>query len=346
MTEAYRGRGPVLEVGRRVGGPITTRLTTRLGIAHPIVSAPMGGVAGGALAAAVSASGALGMIGAGHATRPWLEKQFTVAADARVGCGFIAWQLAGEPGLLELALERHPAALMLSFGDIDPFAARVKDADVPLMCQVSSLREAARAIDRGADVLIAQGREAGGHGRHDRSTMALVPEICDLVVCRGADTPVLAAGGIADGRGLAAALMLGAAGALIGTRFCATAEALVSPLEQERVSRATGDDTVTTRVYDEVRGVSWPAGYTSRVLRSAFTAAWHDGTAGPLSPDEIGEAADQYRRGMRDDDEGVVSVTAGEAVGLISRPDAAGTVVEVLLAEAIAALETAPVPEL
>lgn len=329
-------------LSRAGSGSISTALTSRLGITHPLVSAPMSGVAGGALAAAVSDAGGLGMIGGGYASHAWLTKEFTTAADSRVGCGFVAWQLARDPDLLDLALERDPAAIMLSFGDIGPFAPRVKNSGIPLLCQVSSVREALRAIEDGADIVVAQGSEAGGHGRHRRSTMALVPEICDLVSCRRMDTPVLAAGGIGDGRGLAAALMLGAAGALVGTRFLATPEALVSPVVQERLARATGDDTLTTTVYDQVCGVTWPTGYSSRVLRSSFTAAWHGTDKNVLLDQQLCEAAQLYRLGAQHEDVDIVAVTAGEAVGVVSRPEAAATVVEVILAEAVAALEVGP----
>ncbi len=188
-----------------------TPATSLLGITYPLVSAPMGAVSRGALAAAVSDAGGLGMLGAGHADAAWLAREFTTAADRRVGCGFITWRLKTEPALLDLALERGVAAIMLSYGDIAPFACRVRDAGIPLICQVSTVGEAARALDDGADLLVAQGSEAGGHGTHRRSTLTLVPEVCDLVSQRRTGTPVLAAGGVADGRGLAAAMMFGAA---------------------------------------------------------------------------------------------------------------------------------------
>ncbi len=318
---------------------LCTPATSLLGITYPLVSAPMGDVSGGALAAAVSDAGGLGMLGVGYADAAWLAKEFTTAAGRRVGCGFITWRLAREPALLDLALERGAAAIMLSYGDVGPLAARVRDAGIPLLCQVSTVGEAARALDDGADVLVAQGSEAGGHGTHRRSTLTLVPEVCDLVSQRRTGTPVLAAGGVADGRGLAAALMLGAAGALLGTRFLATSEALVCPRAQERIARATGDDTLTTTVYDQVRGVPWPTGYSSRVLASSFTTAWHGTDENLLLDQGLCEATRQYRSGADHEDLDVAAVTAGEAVGLVSRPEPAATVVDVVVAEALAALE-------
>lgn len=321
------------------GAGLDTPATSALGVEHPVVQAPMGGVAGGALAAAVSRAGALGMIGIGYADAAWLNKQLTIASGSRVGCGFITWRLARDPGLLDIALDRGSAAIMLTCGDARPFAGRIGAAGIPMICQVSNTREAAEAIDAGADVLVAQGSEAGGHGTHDRSTMTLVPEVCDLVCRGGSSVPVLAAGGIADGRGLAAALMLGASGALVGTRFWATSEALVSPRAHERVARATGDDTLATTVYDQVRGVNWPSGYSSRVLRSSFTDAWHGSDSSVLLDRDLSEATRQYQAAVDADDVGTVAVTVGEAVGIIDRPESAATVVEMMLAEALAALK-------
>lgn len=125
-----------------------------------------------------------------------------------MGCGFITWSLARQPQLLDLALQYEPVAVMLSFGDPAVFADAIKSAGTRLVCQIQNRTQAERALQVGADVLVAQGTEAGGHGHGPRSTLTLVPEIVDLVTARGTDIPVIAAGGIADGRGLAAALML------------------------------------------------------------------------------------------------------------------------------------------
>jgi nitronate monooxygenase len=137
---------------------------------------------------------------------------------------------------------------MLSFGDPGPFAGAVTAVGARLICQVQNRDQAARALDAGCDVLVAQGWEAGGHGYGPRGTMTLVPEIVDLVAASGGQVPVLAAGGIADGRGLAAALMLGAAGVLVGTRFYAADEALSTVPAREQVVAACGDDTCRTEI--------------------------------------------------------------------------------------------------
>ncbi|HRE01461.1 MAG TPA: nitronate monooxygenase, partial [Ilumatobacteraceae bacterium] len=208
---------------------IRTRVTELLGVRHPVLLAPMGDTAGGRLAAAVSAGGGFGLIGGGYGDVAWLEREIDAAAGARVGIGFITFALDQHDGALDVALAARPVAVQLSFGDPRPYAERVKAAGALLICQVQSRTEIDHAVEAGADVLIAQGSDAGGHGRGDRATMGLIPSVLDRV----GDTPVVAAGGIADGRGLAGALALGAAGVCMGTRFLASAEAISTPAEAE-----------------------------------------------------------------------------------------------------------------
>jgi nitronate monooxygenase len=238
---------------------------------HPVVLAPMGSVAGGALAAAVSNAGGLGLVGGGYGELSWLRTELGTASSATRrpwGAGLIAWH--APPEALEAILTHQPRVVMLSFGDALPFAARIKAAGALLMVQVHDVEAARAARDAGADLIVAQGAEAGGHGA-TAGTLPLVPAVVDAV----APTPVIAAGGIADGRGLAAALALGAEGALIGTAFCASDEALLHPRAKERLVAATGAETVRTRVFDIVRGYDWPAPYTGRALRNRFTERWH-----------------------------------------------------------------------
>src|SRR5579883_2833265 len=189
--------------------PLITRLTERLGIKHPILLAQMALVSGGGLAGAVTAAGGLGIIGGGYGDAAWLESQFAAAGNHRVGCGFITWSLATRPQLLDVALAHKPAAVMLSFGDPRPFAPAIKAAGAALICQVQELAHVEEALDAGADIIVAQGSEAGGHGA-SRATLPFVPQVADLVARRAPEAMVVAAGGIAEGRGLAAALMLGA----------------------------------------------------------------------------------------------------------------------------------------
>ncbi|MFZ0227355.1 MAG: nitronate monooxygenase, partial [Mycobacterium sp.] len=266
-----------------------TRLTEFFGIEHPILSAPMALISGGRLAAAVTSSGGLGLIGGGYGDSDWLQREFGLADGERVGCGFITWSLARKPELLDETLERQPATIMLSFGDLQPFAERIHAAGVPLIAQVQKLNHARQALDAGAEILAAQGGEAGGHGMTVRSTFTLVPDVVDLAAERAPDTLVLAAGGVADGRGLAAARVLGADGVLVGTRFWASPEALVSPRAHQRAVGAGGDDTYRTRVYDVVRRLDWPPEYNERALSNPFVDGWHANEAALLSslPDAV-----------------------------------------------------------
>ena len=184
---------------------IATRLTELLRIEHPILLAPMDLVADGRLAAAVSRAGGLGILGGGYGDEAWLERELNAAGDARIGVGFITWSMARKPRLLDLVMERKPAAVMLSFGEVRPYAEEIKRGGALLICQVHTLAQATEARACGAEILVAQGAEAGGHGV-SRGTIAFVPAVVDAAP----DAVVVAAGGIADGRGLAAALMLGA----------------------------------------------------------------------------------------------------------------------------------------
>lgn len=319
--------------------PISTALTELLGIDHPIVSAPMGAVSGGRLAAAVSRAGGLGLIGGGYGDAAWLRRELELAAGARVGCGFITWSLADRPELLDLALGYDPAAVMLSFADPGPFAEQVRSAGARLICQVQDLDQAELALQAGADVVVAQGSEAGGHGYGHRATLTLVPEIVDLIAARGTGTPVVAAGGIADGRGLAAALMLGAAGVLCGTRFYAAAEALSTEQARDVIAAATGDDTCRTSVFDIVRGYRWPAGHDMNVVANAFTDRWHGAeTMLAAVGDDVGA---QYRQAVADADYNIAAVIAGEAVGLIRASAPAGEIVTAIADEAAALVDGA-----
>ncbi len=315
---------------------LRTRLTNHFGLRHPIVLAPMDPASGGALAAAVSAAGGLGLIGCGYGNRAHLEAEFANAGNQRVGCGFITWSMAKDPMLLHLALAHKPAAMMLSFADPAPFAAAIHAAGVPLICQVHNLEHARRALAAGAAVLVAQGTDAGGHGLTTRGTISLVPNIVDLVARERPDVLVLAAGGIADGRGIAAALMLGADGVLLGTRFWATQEALIHPAAKARVVAANGDETIRTSVYDIVRDRPWPASYTGRLMRNAFIETWHG------REDELRTLAGAQREAVeaadRSGDYDVSNVTVGEAIGLIEDLPPAGALVERLAAEAEAQL--------
>ncbi|MBU0724094.1 MAG: nitronate monooxygenase [Alphaproteobacteria bacterium] len=311
--------------------PIRTRLTERLHLRHPILLAPMALVSGGRLASAVSAAGGLGMIGGGYGDAEWLAREFAAAGNQRIGCGFITWSLAKQPHLLDIALDHKPAAVMLSFGDPAPFAARVRQAGIPLICQVQTLAHAREALAAGADIIVAQGGEAGGHGA-TRGTFALVPAVIDLVQGESPGTLVLAAGGVADGRGLAAALMLGADGVLVGTRFYASAESLAVPEVQQSIVDSAGDDTLRTSVFDIARKMDWPDPFTIRAVKNGFTAEWH-GREAALMQTQPAEA-ERYQQAVASRDMSVAGVFAGEGADMIRDIAPAGALIDRMAVEA------------
>jgi nitronate monooxygenase len=315
---------------------LRTAFTELLGIRHPIALAPMGGSAGGALAAAVSEGGGLGLVGGGRGDPAWLDRELALTAGRTArpwGVGFLAW--AAEAAVVDRALARRPAAVMLSFGDPRPLAGRIRAAGATLIIQVTDLDEARQALAAGADVIVAQGTEAGGHGgRAGRSAFSLVPVVADLA----APVPVLAAGGIADGRGVAAALALGAAGALIGTRFQAARESLADPAVTAAIVAGRGEDTERSTILDIARGAPWPSRYPARALRHPYVDRWRG------REDEL--AADPGARQAYQDDVAAgrlppVPVWASEAIDLITDVRPAGDLVAALSAQAEAVLARA-----
>lgn len=311
---------------------LRTRLTDRLGLRHPVLNAPTAGSAGGRLATAVTEGGGLGMIGGGLGDADWLKQQFAVAGNARVGCGFITWALAQKPHLLDMVLtEYRPIAMMLSFGDPTPFAPAIRAAGCALICQVQNIAQTRLALAVGADIVVAQGTEAGGHGAL-RATMTLVPEVADLLVRESPDTLLVAAGGIADGRGLAAALMLGADGVLMGTRFWTSEECLTHPNNQRMALANNGDATLRGYSLDIAWGIDWPAEFTCRVLRNGFIERWHGredehrGKAAELRQEYFAAAT-----AGRSDEIGVV---VGEAIGLMNEIRPAAAIVDEVATEA------------
>ena len=315
---------------------LRTALSQCLGITVPILSAPMAGVAGGALAAAVSRAGALGLIGGGYGDREWLSRELDIAADAGVGVGvgFISWALARDPDLLTMALERRPRAVFLAFGDIGPYASRIANAGVPLIVQVQTVAGARAAVSSGARIIVAQGTEAGGHGG-ERATMALVPAVVDVV----RDIPVVAAGGIADGRGLAAALMLGAAGVLCGTAFYACRESLAHPKAKDAALDASGDRTVRGKVFDIVRGHNWPEPWMVRTLENGFYNRWASDPE--MLERDISRQRQIYLAAQIRGDVDTAAVIVGEAIDLVHKVESAATVVARIASEAQSRLRQA-----
>ncbi|MGY8660924.1 nitronate monooxygenase [Bradyrhizobium sp. UFLA05-109] len=309
---------------------ITTPLTTLLGIEHPILLAPMDIIAGNSLVTAVSRAGGFGVLGGGYGERAWLEQETAKlnALRAPFGIGFITWSLARRPELLDIALAAHPNAIMLSFGDPAPFASKIKSAGARLICQVQDEAMARQALDAGADVLVAQGTEAGGHGA-SRTTVDLVPAIVDLAAGR---VPVVAAGGIADGRGLAAMMMLGASGVLLGTRFYASQEADGADEAKRRICDATSGSTVRGIVFDLSRNNVWPAPFTGRCLINDHARRWMGREVELMQ--NVAKVAADYAAAKASGNFDVAAVIAGEAVGLIHDIPPAAEIVERIATEA------------
>ena len=310
-----------------------TRLTELLRIEHPIISAPMAYTSGGKLAAAVTSAGGLGLIGGGYGDAEWLEREFSEARHVRVGCGFITWSLATRPSLLDLALAHRPAAVMLSFGSPTPFVARIKAVGARVICQVQSMEHAREAVAAGADVIVAQGAEAGGHGMV-RATLTLVPEVADYLAKFAPATVLVAAGGIADGRGLAAALMLGADGVLIGSRFLASAEALANPAYQQVAIAVDGDATIRTSRLDIARKSGWPESFTARLVKARSIDEWQDGELAPAKPEMMNRERHLDVTETQIDDADNADISVGEAAGLIHDVRPAGDLLRQIASDA------------
>ena len=310
--------------------PISTPLTSLLGIRHPVLSAPMAIIAGSRLVTAVGEAGGFGILGGGYGEKEWLSLEIAKLQNASVpfGIGFITWSMARQPELLEMALAARPRAIMLSFGDPKPHAPRIKAAGCLLICQVQTEEMAKQALDASADILIAQGTEAGGHGA-SRTTFDIVPAIVDLAAGR---VPVVAAGGIADGRGMAAMMVMGASGVLLGTRFYASIECDGAEEAKKRICAASSGETVRGVIFDVSRQIWWPAPFTARTLINDHARRWMGKETELIHNIEAVTAEYFAARDAGNFD--VAGVFAGEAVGLIHDIPPAAVIVERIVTEA------------
>lgn len=291
---------------------LTTPWSTAMGLTTPLVNAPMGGVAGGALALAVSRAGGLGMIGVGTTgSVELIERESAIVRDGgqAFGIGLIGWALERDPSLLSAAIDAAPVMISLSFADVEAWEPQVHDAAILLAAQIYDVPRALRARAMGADVIVARGGEGGGHGRNDVATLPLLQAVLDAV-----DIPVLAAGGIANARGLAAVLAAGAAGAWIGTAFIACPESLTPAVLHARLFESSETDTIYTRAADVAMGYPWPTEYGERVLRNKFFSHW-TGEEERLAGDVA--AREQFAEDRNRGDVDVVEIDAGQGVGMI-----------------------------
>jgi nitronate monooxygenase len=265
-----------------------------------------------------------------------IERELAEAGDAPIGCGLITWALREKPEALEQVLAHEPRAVFLSFDDPAPHVAAIRNAGAAVVCQVQTLADAQRAADCGVDVLVAQGAAAGGHGQ-ERTTVTLVPEVADWLASRHPETRLLAAGGVADGRGLAAALMLGADGAVVGSRLWASRESLAHPNMIAEAVSATGDASMRSRGSDVARGLPWPERYKARVLDNAFTRRWHHDLDGLRAASA--EEGPRWTAAWKAGDVTTANVFVGEATGMIRDVRPAAELIDTMVREATALLE-------
>jgi nitronate monooxygenase len=328
---------------------LSTTLCATLGIEHPIVQAPIGSATRPELAAAVSNTGGLGTLAitwrSPEKAAEFVERTRELT-DAPFGVNIVL-----DPDAKDVTTEDHLDAVLeagvpivsFSFGDAAPYIDRVHDAGAQVLVTVGSAEGAERAVEAGADVIVAQGWEAGGHVQSEVATLPLVPRVDDAV-----DVPVIAAGGIADGRGVAAVLAAGADGAWLGTRFVATEEAAVESLYREHIVAADETDTLYSELFD----VGWK-GTPHRVIRNSTVESWEEaGRPNPGNRPGEGEVIAEYPGGYPieryGDDlpmEGVegdleaLALYAGQSSGLTDDVQPAGAVVEELLEEAETRIE-------
>ncbi|MEM6985116.1 MAG: nitronate monooxygenase [Pseudomonadota bacterium] len=312
-----------------------TPLTELLGIELPIAQAPIGGASVPALVAAVSNAGGLGTLPLTgcdqeaarariQATKALTDKAFAVNALLPYEGSFEA--------ALDVALEEQVAVINLFWGDPGPWADRVHDAGSLLSVQVGSVSEGEQAVDAGVDIVVAQGWGAGGHVRGNVDVIPFVTTLLDTIN----DVPVVAGGGITDGRGVAAVLAAGASAAYMGTRFLAAEEADVAPVYREQILRASQADTVYTSLFD--RG--WPDA-PHRVLRNSTYQAWaaegcppkdrRPGRDDVLATDGSGAELHRYLSHTAtsdvDGDVEAFALWAGQGVGRVQRVQPAAEIV-------------------
>jgi len=309
---------------------IHTRICEIFGIEHPIISAPMAGTATAELAAAVSEAGGLGLIGTWTPDGPdWLREQIHLVRERTqrpFGVGFIS-STPHLDAVVKVAIEERVPAISHSFADPTPYVPAAHEAGIKVLAQVQKVTHAKKAALAGVDVITAQGAEAGGHTGYS-GTLPLVPAIIDVV----GDIPVVAAGGIADGRGLAAMLMLGAEGVWLGTRFVVSREARGSDWLKQRAIEASADDTVLTKAYDLTYDAPFPKDIGDRVLINDFTSEWHG------RDEEIVAHREELRKKLRAaqdaGDANIARVQVGNAAGLISSVEPAADIVRRIIKEA------------
>lgn len=303
-----------------------TYLTTTWHLRYPLIGAPMAYIGRGRLARAVSQAGGLGMIGIGSTESvEFLTREAAVARGAdqgRFGIGMHTWAIERRSDLLDAAIEARPFLISISFGSVAPYVQRLHQHGILLATQVNTRAEAVQAERDGVDLIVAQGTEAGGHVTGQVSTLPLLQAVLDAV-----QVPVLAAGGIASPRGVAAALAAGAQGVWVGTALLASPECENTEDARTRIVQAQETDTVLTRAFDVAQGLAWPPQHPGRALRNRFTDRWHSHID---ALPQANEARQQLAEAIASKNYDLAYIYAGEAVGLVMRQQSAGEVIRTL----------------
>jgi nitronate monooxygenase len=315
---------------------LKTFLTEKWGLTYPIVNAPMAGIAHSNLVRAVSQAGGLGMLGIGRDKAEFVEQEVSnirsVDKDIKFGIGLILWAVERDPPVFEAVLAAKPFLISLHAGDYKKYIERIHANGSLLAVQVASRDEAVAAEQAGVDVIVVQGTEAGGHTNKVVGTLPLLQVVLDSVT-----VPVLAAGGVAGAKGLAAVLAAGAEGIWSGTAFLACPETNATDSARQKVIAAKETDTVLTYAFDKALNLPWSAEFPGRALKNEFTAKWHNRI------DELvntPQASEDLKQALRDKNYAIANIYAGEAVGQVNKVRAAAEVIreigegaEVLLRE-------------
>src|SRR6266705_587401 len=303
-----------------------TYLTTSWGLRYPIIGAPMAYVGRGRLARAVTQAGGLGMLGIGSSESvEFLMQEVAIARGSdsgRFGIGMHSWAIEKRPDLLDAAIEARPFLISISFGSPAPYVERLHQHGILLATQVNTRVEAIQAEQAGVDLIVVQGTEAGGHVTGQVSTLPLLQSVLDAV-----QIPVVAAGGIASPRGVAAALAAGSEGVWVGTALLASPECANTDQARTRITLARETDTILTRAFDVAQGLSWPPQYPGRALRNRFTDRWH------AHIDELpqaNEARQQLAEAIASKNYDLAYIYAGQAVGLVTHQQPAAEVIQQL----------------
>src|SRR6266480_359566 len=303
-----------------------TYLTTSWGLRYPIIGAPMAYVGRGRLARAVTQAGGFGMLGIGSSESvEFLMQEVAIARGSdsgRFGIGMHSWAIEKRPDLLDAAIDARPFLISISFGSPAPYVERLHQHGILLATQVNTCAEAIQAEQAGVDLIVAQGTEAGGHVTGQVSTLPLLQTVLDAV-----RIPVVAAGGIASPRGVAAALAAGAEGVWVGTALLASPECANTERARSRIMQAQDTDTVLTRAFDVAQGLAWPAQYPGRALRNRFTDQWHSHID---ALPQATEARQQLTEAITNKNYDLAYIYAGEAVGLVTQQQSAGDVIRSL----------------